>query len=613
MMLLSLETQKARFFRAFDALEQAFPYAKKPCQFEVFEKAKDLAGEPGGIEYLYTWAPSFEQAGVFIGGPWENAEGLNPALVKGTLLMDSVESIVELLSELRLLAIAEKKYKHPKITPSAAHEFLEQALALNMDLLFPPQDEAGRIHYDEAIVRAEKLFRFISRRISLQKAADFLAQEIEKLAVQRPIMTTQIESLIKYANQVTDNNVKKETLDLLTIYIKAVHGPTPISGRNKHNYLEAILSLDQAALNREGSELARAMKRTGLVSPFHVTFLHYAVEHSLELTGKVLGLEGEEMETLNNHFSFIKRLIRRFISADTRQGIYGLSQMIKKGVFSIQLNRQLTAMVKLLEREEVIKSIAPSIGQGNEKFASRYFMAHLICLLGQPLGVGQGFNPTCQSTRALSLWAQKDPAYLLRLLHERLTAGGISYTFETEHIRSIDLPRKELDYSIPLDSVSVLLLPHLHAVYNKMIELASGREGDIHRWVNPAFYGRWVNKGFCCLYDKNVDPFAFRMLFNMYYHPAYHYELNLNLPQPAGIFALNQKGELLGFHAISIQRTGISPRGEYRVYFFNPNNDSYQDWGQGIHTSIDGNGEKEGESSLPFDQFVSRLYAFHYP
>ena len=49
-----------------------------------------------------------------------------------------------------------------------------------------------------------------------------------------------------------------------------------------------------------------------------------------------------------------------------------------------------------------------------------------------------------------------------------------------------------------------------------------------------------------------------------------------------------------------------------RVYFFNPNNDSGQNWGDGLTVSTAGNGERFGEASLPFEQFLSRLYIFHY-
>jgi hypothetical protein len=49
-----------------------------------------------------------------------------------------------------------------------------------------------------------------------------------------------------------------------------------------------------------------------------------------------------------------------------------------------------------------------------------------------------------------------------------------------------------------------------------------------------------------------------------------------------------------------------------RVYFYNPNNDSGQDWGDGVVVSTAGNGERFGEASLPFEQFASRLYIYHY-
>jgi hypothetical protein len=49
-----------------------------------------------------------------------------------------------------------------------------------------------------------------------------------------------------------------------------------------------------------------------------------------------------------------------------------------------------------------------------------------------------------------------------------------------------------------------------------------------------------------------------------------------------------------------------------RIYFFNPNNDSGQDWGQGINCSTQSSGERHGEASLPFAEFASRLCVFHY-
>ena len=49
-----------------------------------------------------------------------------------------------------------------------------------------------------------------------------------------------------------------------------------------------------------------------------------------------------------------------------------------------------------------------------------------------------------------------------------------------------------------------------------------------------------------------------------------------------------------------------------RACFYNPNNDSGQDWGDGVLVSAFGCGERFGEGSLPFEEFASRLYIFHF-
>jgi hypothetical protein len=67
----------------------------------------------------------------------------------------------------------------------------------------------------------------------------------------------------------------------------------------------------------------------------------------------------------------------------------------------------------------------------------------------------------------------------------------------------------------------------------------------------------------------------------------------------------------LGWQAITILPVGRDPQDVMRVYFYNPNNDSGQDWGDGVVVSMAGQGERFGEGSLPFDQFASRLYIYH--
>jgi hypothetical protein len=57
---------------------------------------------------------------------------------------------------------------------------------------------------------------------------------------------------------------------------------------------------------------------------------------------------------------------------------------------------------------------------------------------------------------------------------------------------------------------------------------------------------------------------------------------------------------------------GFDQEDVMRVYFYNPNNDGGQNWGNGVIVSTEGHGERFGESSLPFNELASRLYIFHY-
>lgn len=96
------------------------------------------------------------------------------------------------------------------------------------------------------------------------------------------------------------------------------------------------------------------------------------------------------------------------------------------------------------------------------------------------------------------------------------------------------------------------------------------------------------------------------------YHPYYNGNIPVIHPQPAGIAVTDSGGRLVGRHAITIIRVGLDRDGEMRLYFFNPNNDSGQNWGQGLNCSTESHGERHGEASLPFAEFASRLCVFHY-
>lgn len=44
--------------------------------------------------------------------------------------------------------------------------------------------------------------------------------------------------------------------------------------------------------------------------------------------------------------------------------------------------------------------------------------------------------------------------------------------------------------TVNIDAISLLLVPHLDAIYFELLKLADGRGQDAHKWINPAFHMR---------------------------------------------------------------------------------------------------------------------------
>jgi len=148
-------------------------------------------------------------------------------------------------------------------------------------------------------------------------------------------------------------------------------------------------------------------------------------------------------------------------------------------------------------------------------------------MLGQPLGVGQGDNPTCQSARALSWWACSDPDYLLQLLAWAGRDDGILMTFRGQQISSAFLPAGASgQVGSDLDPVSMVLVPHLDRVYAEMCRLAHKAGEDPHLHVNPEFHGWQVGGGFAIavdVLDGNLHEYEeFVRMFYACYHPNYN-------------------------------------------------------------------------------------------
>jgi len=616
-----LERNSERFEQALSRLEAARDFAKANYQTQLLDLASRLMRIPGGLEALYQSAPRFQEAGVFYGTDWHFPERLQPELVQGALTGPVRTKALECLSQLRLLAIIQGHSSHEEMDEERARRFLERVLALNINLVLPDHSEAGREISDAQKKAVREHLEFLLTHLGNAGVVATLVEESEKILKQRPIDVAPVwhmlERIEPRVEQIEDEPLARRARRM----VSAWRGPTEQSTVYRNDpdaYAELILSLSPEERMQELERLGTSLAASGLVCRAHGALLRSMAKAPIEELAAVLALDNVGRDSLDAFEQLCRTLISEAISVESSQAVYGLHCLLNRGIlFFLPIAPALWRLTRFHLNPEISATLHRESGTTEFSSGHGLLLAGVISVLGQPLGIGQGNNPTCQSARAISLWAQCDPGYLLELIMWAARDGEIDMHFEGALIRSSELSEGLIeDFHTELDMVSLLLVPHLDKIYWEMGRRIMGRGEDGHRWINPEFHGWWVNRGFasCIQYSTGdvIDFQGFLRRFYGTYHPGYNGGAELIYPQPAGIVATDSFGYFIGWHAISIQRVCLDPTGEMRVYFFNPNNESRQDWGQGVVTSTDGHGEIPGESSLPFEQFASRLYVYHF-
>lgn len=616
-----LERLTADFSEALEELAQASPFAKARYQTAVYRLGTDLLDEPEGVAVLAAFAPLFDEAGVFHGGPWEDPSKLLPEIVGMGLRGEGVVPTLECLSELRIVAIATGAQQSDSMTPEDAHIFLRESCVNNLDLMFPDDTEESRAR-PNVFLRAERLFSYINEHISIEGLSDSVIDEIENLCAQRPIITSKTEMLINHAHKLIENSVEgeEELSPRLEPYERAIGWVTPATREagSLVGYRQWLMDASEQQLQEEAEHFSRSMNETGLVSPYHAVLLRRLLNAEIELLIQASGLNGTGAAEVKSNAELFSHLVRVGILPDTAQSIYGLARTAERGLLSrSEVAGGLRRLIDLDILPSVRESLLSMYPEDSGLNANSVLLAGSLSVLGQPLGIGQGNNPTCQSARGISLWSLHAPGLLLGMIAKAARDGHVDTDFEGTNLKSNELVdfAGTANINLNVDPVSTVLVPHLDRLYHKMMQLVVLRGEDGHKWVNPAMYGRWVSTGF----DSAIDAFSvvrrhgdFVRRFYATHHPQYNNRHELIYPNPVGIIVTDVHGNTLGPHAVSIQRIAESPSGVLRIYFFNPNNEGRQDWGMGVTPTVSENGERHGESSLPFEQFLSRMYAFHY-
>lgn len=616
----ALTTRLAQLDHAVEALAGAPDFSKSTKVRRVLDSLHRVLTRPGGCAAVRDRAAALDEAGLFLGTDWAHPDILVPGFVGPSLRSGVIDTVIlEATSELRLVAIASGEYAHPAIEADDAKRFLSQVLAMNLEALFSAPSEAERVRLGRVAHLIRDLFGYVADQIGYDSVLGELGEEIWRVLRQRPIQVDHIKAMVTRIavyreDPDVDLGASGQGLDRL---ISALFGPTEACREDPgvDVYRARLGAMDTEGLEFEARGFARAMHDTGLVSPYHATLVRFLIEHNTYLLGEALGVSETGRTCLQRYPELVHCLINEAVHPESAQCLYGIALMLDRGILHQppivpSLWRQLALRLAPDVRQRLIDVFGPTPDPESR------LLGGLLSMLGQPLGVGQGDNPTCQSARALSMWAYNDPDYLLQMVVWAARDDEIVMHFEGQSLSSKDSEGGVATASpVDLDPVSQLLVPHLDRIYAEMGRRCADRPGDPHRWVNPEFHGWWSARGFDIVVDvatgNLIDLDGFLRRFYASYHLDYNGGQPLVHPQPAGVAVTDSAARYVGWHAITILRVATDPDGVMRVYFFNPNNDSGQDWGDGVVVGTAGNGERAGEGSLPFEQFASRLYIFH--
>ncbi|WP_372614624.1 hypothetical protein [Halomonas sp.] len=274
---------------AANAIEEVSPV------FEVLEPARALMVDAGGLELLYARVPALEAAGFFRGSDWDYPQTLVPSLAVRTMRHgDPVATLVESLSQIRLLAVAKGDYSHPSVSAEHAHHFLAQVMAMNLDLVVGDLNESDRLRPDRLGYAVQNLYHYLLQHLGYENLLEHLVAEVWRILEQRPVqvdgvkhMVTQIAACLNSP----DTSVGEAGEDARKL-VNAVFGPTDGCREDPgfDVYAERLAAMDDATLLQEAIGFAQAMHSTGLVSPYMPGFIRYLRTRWNELIPTALGL-----------------------------------------------------------------------------------------------------------------------------------------------------------------------------------------------------------------------------------------------------------------------------------------------------------------------------------
>lgn len=292
---------------------------------------------------------------------------------------------------MRLLAVARGEYLHESMSAEQAHHYLTQVLAINLNMLFGEAGEAEREQGKLALV-SRAVVQHVATQIGYEHVIDQLIEEIWRILQQRPIQVSSVRQMItQIALCRIDPNVDLggagQGAERL---ISSLYGPTQACREDPGIpvYQERLQSMDAVALQSEATGFARSMHDTGLVSPYHATFVRHILESQDALLTEALGLSSTGRDCLLCYKDLVHELINEGVYPETAQGLYGLALMLERGILyqpplAPALWRQARLSICPQARERI------RLAYGYQPQPKAWLLQGVLNMLGQPLAWGR--------------------------------------------------------------------------------------------------------------------------------------------------------------------------------------------------------------------------------
>ena len=399
----------ASLVEATKALGESGDVGKSPRLRRVLDGLRLVLIQDGGARAVQSMARELETAGLFEGTDWAAPSSLVAALSTGSLRSpDSDTVVMEIVSNLRLVAVAKGEYVHPEVSAEDALQHVKEVLATNASLLFTSATEAERVQQGRMAKVTRTALSHIAQEIGFDSVLDQLVEEIWRILRQRPIQVDHIKKTITQvavARQDPDVEMTSGGFGVDRL-ISSIFGTTEASREDPgvDVYRSRLEAMDEGALQYEAAGFARSMHDTGLVSAYHPVLLRFLREKGSFLLSEALGLSSTGRESLLCFHGLVDALIDAAVHPETAQSVYGLALLLERGIlFQPPVAPALWRLLGLPLSENSLERLALAFGPEHD--GRVWLLSGTLSMLGQPLGVGQGDNPTCQSARALSMWA----------------------------------------------------------------------------------------------------------------------------------------------------------------------------------------------------------------